>query len=36
MFVLHKIEAAISCAQVRVSKAVQGFLNNVFFEIYLN
>ena len=36
MFVLHKIEAGISCAQVRVSKAVQGFLNNVFFEIYLN
>ena len=36
MFVLHKIEAGISCAQVRVSRAVQGFLNNVFFEIYLN
>ena len=36
MFVLHKIEAGLSCAQARVSKAVQGFLNNVFFEIYLN
>ena len=35
-FMFHKIEAGISCAQVRVSRAVQGFLNNVFFEIYLN
>ena len=36
MFVLHKIEAGLSYAQVRVSRAVQGFLSNVFFEIYLN
>ena len=36
MFILHKIEAGLSYAQVQVSRAVQGFLNNVFFEIYLN
>ena len=35
-FMFHKIEAGLSYAQVRVSRAVQGFLNNVFFEIYLN
>ena len=32
---LCKIEAGLSCAQVRVSRAVEGFLNNVTRESIL-
>ena len=29
MFMLYKIEAGLSFAQVRVSRTVEGFLNNI-------